>query len=82
MPSSAERDESVYCCFCGELLLRSKAAILTVAPPAAREATQTVFCHGTCFVPLLDRKVPYHSHLVDDFEPFAAAAPTGVGKPN
>ncbi len=81
MPTSAERDEAVYCCFCGELLSRSRAAILTVAPPGARDATQTLFCHGTCFVPLLDGKVPYHSHLAEDFEAFAAA-PAALGKPN
>ncbi len=31
--------------------------------------------------PLLDGKVPYHSHLVEDFDTFAAA-PMLLGKPN
>lgn len=73
MPSEPETDEAVYCCFCSELLSRRNAALVTVAPPAAREETQTVYCHGACLVKGLDPRIPWHTNLRDEALPLAAA---------
>ena len=81
MVSRMGTDEAVFCCFCGELLSDSRAATLTVAPAGAREETQVLFCHGTCFVPLLDGRIPYNSALRDEVVE-SLMTPMPFGKPN
>ena len=58
--------KEVICCFCGEPLLITEAAVLTIQPTIQSDETQQLFCHKYHVVELINKSIPLHPDFFEN----------------
>ena len=59
-------NDKVVCCFCGESLLLTEAAILVIKPNIDSEETQSLFCHKNHLVEKIHSSIFLHPDFFEE----------------